>query len=255
MSSISCCWQEHASGAKLVCGPLVGSVRIDDASAAFVVEQWQGKPVNGLTVLSYFGPSLRMEPFILSDAYIRGKDFVATFAEAGPQKIAPQLYWRADDELVGGAAKVQLDVSVKTDVLDSWPISRVHSLINLDAQVLHTGSLTTPRFVRIDPGQTGAAVQNVSADNAREHLFLFRLPQHGLSFAQVVHPTDFVGAQLAVDREPPYSLLANLFPERLERGVIRRARVSGWFLPIANDEQLAVELARRFVLEPLPLTT
>ena len=49
-------------------------------------------------------------------------------------------------------------------------------------------------------------------------------------------------------------LRATLFPERLEKGVIRRGRVCGWFMPVENDLETAVRLARAFVEEPLPLT-
>ena len=35
----------------------------------------------------------------------------------------------------------------------------------------------------------------------------------------------------------------------------RRARVSGWFLPVENDLAAAAALAQEFVAEPLPLTT
>jgi hypothetical protein len=254
MNAKAGCWEQQASGAKLACGPLAAAVQIDDASAALVVERWRGRPLNGLTVLSYFGPSLRLEPFLLHETYVRGTDFVAAFAESGPQKIAPQLYWRATADEQRQAVMVELVVSMKTDVLDSQPVSRVHSLIIVGAELWHTHSLANPKFERIKSPDGRAATLNYQAKESREALFLFRLPDHGLSFAQLVHPTDFVSAQIAVDTQPPYSLLASLFPERLERGVIRRARVCGWFLPSANDQDTAVELARQFVDEPLPLT-
>jgi hypothetical protein len=81
------------------------------------------------------------------------------------------------------------------------------------------------------------------------------MPQHGLSYAQLVHPSDYVAAELGIDSEPPYSLLTTLFPERLEKGVIRRGRVASFFMPSEDDLDVAVELARRFVSGPLPLTT
>jgi hypothetical protein len=49
-------------------------------------------------------------------------------------------------------------------------------------------------------------------------------------------------------------VIAKLFPEHLEKGVIRRGRVCGWFMPAENDLETAVALARQFVAEPLPLT-
>jgi hypothetical protein len=70
----------------------------------------------------------------------------------------------------------------------------------------------------------------------------------------MVHPSDFVTAQVQWNESGSPMVSATLFPESLEKGVIRRARLSGWFLPAENDLQAAVELAKRFVNEPLPLT-
>jgi hypothetical protein len=84
-------------------------------------------------------------------------------------------------------------------------------------------------------------------------LFVFRQPELGLSYAEMVHPTDFVSAE--ANGRPPTCVRSTLFPEGLEKGVIRRARICGWFLPTENDLETAVELAKQFVDEPLPLTT
>jgi hypothetical protein len=249
-----------ASGAKLECGPLGGSVVLDEQSTSFVVERWQSRSLYGMNVLSYFGPQTGAGELGTAETYVRGGDFVATYLEGGRQRVTPQLYWRAEcvDEL--GAAKVELIVSVKTDLLDSQPLSRTHSLISSEAAILHTATLSFPRFETLkEPGRHhakgGGRTIRIDAGPSSEHLFVFRMPDHGLSFAQMVHPSDFVSAELGVDHEPPYSLLTTLFPERLEKGVIRRGRVCGFFLPAENDLEIAVQLAGRFVEEPLPLTT
>jgi hypothetical protein len=147
------------------------------------------------------------------------------------------------------AAKLELIVSVKTDLLDSRPLSRTHSLISPEATIMHAASLAEPRFETVKPGR-----HRFDTKDSSEHLFVFRMPELELSFAQLVHPSDFVAAELGLDGEPPYSLLTTLFPERLEKGVIRRGRVCGFFMPVKNDLEIAAELARRFVDEPLPLT-
>jgi hypothetical protein len=88
--------------------------------------------------------------------------------------------------------------------------------------------------------------------DSTQHLIVFRHATLGLSYAEMVHPTDFVMAE--ADGGQCYAR-STLFPERLEKGVIRRGRVCGWFLPTENDLATAVELASQFVDEPLPLTT
>jgi hypothetical protein len=95
----------------------------------------------------------------------------------------------------------------------------------------------------------------VHSSESNEHVFLFRSPTAKTSFAEVVHPSDFVSAEVHSDAARPWLVDVRLFPERLEKGVIRRARICGWFLPAENDLETAVELAKRFVDEPLPLTT
>jgi hypothetical protein len=57
-------------------------------------------------------------------------------------------------------------------------------------------------------------------------------------------------------RREAFSLCARrCFPNDWKKGVIRRARIAGWFLPLANDLAAAAALAQAFVGEPLPLTT
>ena len=71
----------------------------------------------------------------------------------------------------------------------------------------------------------------------------------------MVHPSDFVAAQVDADMQLNQCLSTTLFPEHLEKGVIRRGRICGWFMPTETDLEVAVQLARQFVDEPLPLTT
>lgn len=255
MAAVS--WTVNSGGAALECGGLRGSVELNEIGASFQVTRWQARSIYGLNVLSYFGPSSVNEQLGVAETYVRGGDFVATFDGDGKQHVTPQLYWRAEcfDELK--AVKLELIVSVKTDLLDSRPLSRTHSLFSTEAALWHAAALKNPGFEALrPPGQpTGSRVVRVDGASSNEHLFVVRMPALGLSYAQLVHPTDFVAAELGIDSEPPYSLLATLFPERLEKGVIRRGRVCGFFMPIENDLDVAGELARRFADEPLPLTT
>jgi hypothetical protein len=70
----------------------------------------------------------------------------------------------------------------------------------------------------------------------------------------MVHPLDFsAGAKSGIGR-PQADVRWQLFPEHLEKGVIRRGRICGWFMSVENDLETAVQLAREFVNEPPPLT-
>ena len=71
-----------------------------------------------------------------------------------------------------------------------------------------------------------------------------------------MHPADFVATQVELNRWVEPWMTTRLFTERLEKGVIRRARVAGWHLPRKSDVLGAAwDLYTQFAAEPLPLTT
>jgi hypothetical protein len=50
------------------------------------------------------------------------------------------------------------------------------------------------------------------------------------------------------------TLTSILFPERLEKGVIRRGRLAGIFVPRDGDEEAAAHFYRQWRASPPPLT-
>ena len=243
MSAASVRWRlQGPELATLSCGPLQGFVKPHSNGMNFLACKWNQATITDMQLLGYVGrPELQ-----LSDFYVRQSDLVADFASSGTQRIAPQLYWRAA-LLSPSVVALEHVISVRTDLLDSSPTWVSLSCVN-GAGLWHTANLSRPAFKDIS-GRAGSFERTES----REHLFVFRQPSIGLSYAEMVHPTDFVIAE-SPDAEQPTTILSTLFPERLEKGVIRRGRVCGWFLPVENDLNAAVELARQFVDEPLPLT-
>jgi hypothetical protein len=87
-------------------------------------------------------------------------------------------------------------------------------------------------------------------------LLLARNPRADLSYAELPLPADCSSAEVEFSFPEARVRLVRtrLVADRLEKGVIRRARICGWFLPSENDLAAAVELAKQFVDEPLPLT-
>jgi hypothetical protein len=189
----------------------------------------------------------------LVDAYVRGCDLVAGYAEAPQGAVQPHVYFRAGRQ--AAAAGLELIVSMQTSLLDSQPESLVTS--ELPAQevlVLDSVRKQVPEHLPL----TGLPATYQGLAGKAAYLFLFRLSD-ALSYAEMVHPGDFVSVgleQMPSDApgNPQLKLTWRLFPERLEKGVIRRCRVAGWFLPRENDQQQSADLFRRMVEEPLPLT-
>lgn len=201
-----------------------------------------------MSVLASELPDSSATPLVLAELYVRGNDLVAEYAHTERQRIAPHVYWRAVLEKRLSAVRIEEVLSVRTELLDSEPTWSVGSFV-MESQLFHTSNLLRPLFNDIS---TGSAFDRSDSD---EHLFVFRRLDAGFSYAEMVHPSDFVSVQATPDGHQPLFLQSKLFPERLEKGVIRRARICGWFMPAENDLETAVELAKRFVAEPPPLTT
>jgi hypothetical protein len=248
MSASAVAWKsEGAHAASLHCGPLQGFAQCDSDGTSFVLTRWSGQTADSVEVLASAGPDNQSE-LKLAELYIRGTDLVADFVPAGPHRIAPQLCWRTGFEPRTAAIRIELMLSVRTELLDSAPSWSVLSLMK-DSALFHAASLDNAAFEDISGND-----RPIQRSDSAEHLFVFRHPRFGLSYAEMVHPSDFVTAEVAPAGQQPTSVRSKLFPERLEKGVIRRGRICGWFMPAQNDLETAVKLAKQFVEEPLPLT-
>jgi hypothetical protein len=248
MSASDVSWRVERDGASLHCGPLDAYVGCMPDGFDLLLERWNGQAVPNLfQVLISAGPRQPGELLEIAEVYQRGNDFVAAFARTRAQQVAPQVYWRAAHLPSFSAVKVELVLSVHTELLDSAPAWPVGSFVQ-SAWLFHADNLSQPRFEEI----TNAPRR--LDQTAPEHLFVFRAGASKLSYAQMVHPSDFVAADVSFDDDQTPHLFSTIFPERLEKGVIRRGRICGWFMPAENDLETAIVLARQFVEEPLPLT-
>lgn len=246
-------WRLDGAAAQLQCGPLSGRVRLDRLAAGFGDKTWQRQPCDRFAVLQIAAPLAETAPQPEpAESYIRGSDLVATWPRVPPATVAPQIYWRAGFDEGMSAARVEVVLSMHTDLLDSRPQSAIHS-VGFQCELYHAAELRESAFERLSAGSP----DSFDASQSATHLFVLRNDELKLSYAEMVHPGDFDVVQIDTQGAPlgVYRIQSRLFPERLEKGVIRRGRISGWFLPAENDLAAAVELAKRFIDEPLPLTT
>jgi hypothetical protein len=95
-------------------------------------------------------------------------------------------------------------------------------------------------------------------------VFLFRPVGAGVggvefSYVEMIFPSDFCCASVrwgdTQGQTAKAVLHSELFPESLEKGVIRRARLRGLFVPRADDLVTASQLFAEFAASPPPLTT
>ncbi len=272
MSNPAWTWKVNGSSAVLSCGPVRATAIVHEKGGSIALDEWKGEktriPVcdekrddlesSALVALTFACVLYESESLQLAETYVRGSDFVASFTESGHQRVAPQIYWRAEyiDEF--HVVKIELIASVRTSLLDSESVALVHGAFNSATQVLHAATLDTECF-KVIAGlekqvDTESSARVFKAEQSPDQLFIARFPRFGLTYAQMVHPTDFHSVEAASDGDSHFWLSNLLFSQQLEKGVIRRARVCGWFMPLENDLETAVKLARQFVDEPLPLT-
>jgi hypothetical protein len=184
----------------------------------------------------------------VQDSWIRGTDLVVTYAQRKNRQVTAEIYWR----LVGGANSVgtELILSVQTDLLDATPTTSAASEIITD-EVLWLGDPTAPHTAE----SLKMAISAAAFDRTRgQGIFIFRLAGSRLSYVDMVHPTDFSSASLR-QRDGSAVLDWQLFPDSLEKGVIRRARLRGLFVNRQDDLALAARCFQEFTTSPLPLTT
>jgi hypothetical protein len=254
MGSAAVNWTLEGNNAWLNCGPLRGCVRLHQLVAGICDKTWHDLLCDKFAVLQLVVPLVEIAPpRELVDSYIRHSDLVASYARTPPLTVAPQIYWRASFDERSSAVSIEVMLSMHTDLLDSQPHSAVNS-IGIGCNLFHTADLKTASFQRL------TAAQGANRFDARDfgtHLFLLRSNELRLSYAEMVHPGDFVSTEIDYrgDDLSTYRIHSTLFPDHLEKGVIRRGRICGWFMPVENDMEAAVALARQFVAEPLPLTT
>jgi len=224
------------------------------------------RPCDGFGDIRYLGCSLKdvspLRIFLpplsetadqeqLAEAYVRGDDLVAAYIETALRPVRPQAYWRAILPS-GPAAGVQLILSMQTSLLDSDPGTLTETALPVD-EVWHCTNAERGEFrhVRVEPHRPCPLRPDMGTS-----LCLFRLPGDQFSYAEMLHPSDYVGACLERQPtdQPRLSLRYELFSEHLEKGVIRRVRAQSVFLPRRDDQDLALELLRQLSTAPPPLT-
>ena len=173
----------------------------------------------------------------LIDAYARGRDLIATYAQTPARTSRPEIYWSIvnDDDMVG----IEATIGVQTSLLDSDPTVRSSTSFP-PGKLSNLASIAAAEWISLSAGD------EVSAESAS--LFLFRPNDASWSYAEIVYPSDFQGAEVTEgDSSGTMQLNFALFPEFLEKGVIRKARIQALWLPREDDEALE---KRRAVASP-----
>jgi hypothetical protein len=187
----------------------------------------------------------------IAECHVRGADLIATYEATQANAIRSQIYWRLLDTGSEMAVGVEVLVSVETDLLDSDPSTVVSSTLPA-AHVLALPDAASREFEELDPTErtsaalVGAGVQAV----------LVRLRDCPFSYVEMIRPTDCDRSAISLDSTSSDSVRVDhvCFAERLEKGVIRRSRVRGYFVHRQQDTDIALQLHGQFADSEPPLT-
>ncbi len=248
-------WRLEGTAAQLTSGQLAATIDLLRPADGLRDVRFRQQPLERSQLLQVqLQPNLPSEPDELLDAYVRGHDLIATYAQRPPRTVRPQIYWRAigtgqSDE----AAGVELILSAQTSFLDSDPALSLASAV-LASEVWRLKDVSQNVLEQLELSMD---LPIAPTSNDGTGLFLFRSPKASFSYVEMVHPTDFAAAQLSLDdaAHNVIRLTHHLFPEHLEKGVIRRGRIRSLFVPRDTDQQTAFEHYQTFATSPPPLTT
>ncbi len=189
------------------------------------------------------------------ECHQRGRDLIAAYPESSSWPVCVDIIWRAmsPTEAPDVLAGVDVIVSVRTALLDSWPELAVRSRLAA-AEVLRLADVETTQFESCGGVPGPQLVLDAAAGPC---LFVFRMSDSPFSYAEMTHPADFQGTVLAPAAESPAIVETRhrLFAERLEKGVILRGRVRGVVVNRARDLQIAAACYAAFAAADPPLGT
>jgi hypothetical protein len=185
----------------------------------------------------------------LAESYVRGCDLVATYEPLPPFTLQPQIYWRLREDSSREAYGIELIVSVQTSQLYSEPQTPVGS------QLARAASITTwSRDGRSQSVPASALPLTLRDADGAQGIVAFEPAVGGHIYVEMIHPSDFHAVSVVAAPGGKLNIAVQIFQEHLEKGVIRRARVGGWFLPEADWRRHAWELYQALAAEPPPLT-
>jgi hypothetical protein len=247
------CWRLAGSIGAFAAGEMAGHVDVAHPDRGLSKLQIRGRETPGrLLCMERDDGDADKEPWPLTvkESYVRATDLIATYSAADDWPYSPQIYWSAGavNSVEGVVGSLSLLVSVQTHLLDAWPRIAVESRLACDETLR----------VRLQDGEAGTALVAPGdrfASSPETCCVLHRLSDASLSYAEIMLGSDFREAAIAHDAASGESSAKwTLFSEFMEKGVIRRARLVGAFLPRENDVALAARCCEAIERSPLPLT-
>jgi hypothetical protein len=212
-------WRLDGAVARLDHGSLRAVVDVTAPNRGLHELVFRDKPLEGWLL----GVDVDARP---DDAYARGRDLVATYRETPARPFTIQVYWSAWADSQGvGEAVLDVTVSIQTRQWEAYP------------RVLAASMLASCELTAVDAGA-----------------ILWRLPEADWTYAECSPPGDLALRETAPEPNGAHASDWVFSDQFMERGVIRRLRVRGAFLPRQADRAAVVALRDALATERPPLT-
>jgi hypothetical protein len=181
-----------------------------------------------------------------SEVFQRGPELAVTYAETAEQPVQRQVHWKIAETIDPLRVVVDLVVCVQTSQLDSDPRIGV-------ASSLSPGSWLQLRQIADQIQFEGLEIKG-EQQGCPVGVYVAQCPNSTVHYAQLLLPSDELTAKVSqIETNDTSTLKVVLFRERLEKGVIRCARIRGVIGENVLDEASANELADQFRRTPMPL--
>jgi len=236
---------------------LSGTVDLGQPAAGFRLKSLQGHSVESfksLLAIDLGQPGSGGSRGRPTEFFVRGCDLIATYPESDRQ-IRSQIYWRAIPATATSPEfGLEVMASLQTDLLDSDP--RFVARTELAATTVEQLREGDPRQLQPLSFDSVAGVCELRPPPAA---LLFRSTDFPLAYLEIPFHGDAVATRLARQaspggEKPRIRVEHDLLHEFLEKGVIRRCRLRGLFVPASGGDPLAREVVERFHQAELPLT-
>ena len=230
-------WKLHPAHAILQSEPLTAHINIQN-------------PLRGLSEITAFRQSLPHgtplcldldgaspdEIRVVLESYSRGQDLIVAYGPQGDHPVTSTVLWHIMSK-TDKAAGLEVVISLQTDQLYQPAIARTYTEVSCEE--IH---LWSPDYNWSCPMDTERATAVLACVDDR------------ISYLEIAHPTN--RTRFSIQREAEsFRWDFTLLEQVLEKGVIHRARLQGWWLATENAQQLADQLIAAFSNSPLPLTT
>lgn len=243
-------WQLIGFDAQLQAASLNAHLDLQSPSLGLKSVTWNSSPLVGSVLGIHLSQKLNEQS--PSDArviegYTRGSDLVVNYPENQSQPYSLEAYWRVS---IPQRDHVQIDaiVSLQTSLLECYPTAQaVTSLAAGEAWFVPSGGSKA----RLLANELNAE-QTITSDDFAG--ILLRSADGLWSYLEGTQASDLGTWQADWDKSGKWTLKRFLGGDFQEKGVIRRLRVRGIFLPQEGDIENAPRLLSEFANSPPPLT-